>query len=283
MLSESAPEILKIVNSWAEKNNIEVWDNKRHEGYLRYLVIREGKETGQRLAMLVTSEGKLPAKKELIEALKPHLTTFYHGINPTITDLSTAEELHLLHGKEYLEEKVGDITYSIHPNSFFQTNTEMAGKLLEFVRELILSEDHNKLLDLYCGSGFFGLALAKDCDEVLGIELDEHAIKLAQKNAKANKIKNTRFRAEAAETLSWSVEKPDVVIVDPPRSGLHPKVVETIKTHLPRRIIYVSCSPIALARDLESLLEHYIVRESSAFDLFPQTPHMETVVHLVKK
>lgn len=283
MLSEEAPKILEIVNAWAEKHSLEPWDAKRHTGFLRYLVIREGKATGQRLVMLVTSEGELAGEKELVESLKPHATSIYHGINPSITDLSTAEELRLLHGNAFLEERVGDITYAIHPNSFFQTNTVMAGKLLEHVRSLIKNGRHEKLLDLYCGSGFFALALARDCKEVLGIELDSRAIELAGQNAKTNNVKNARFKAEAAEALSWSTEQPDVVIVDPPRSGLHPKVTATLLQHLPPRIVYVSCGPIALARDLEALGTSYDIASAKAFDLFPQTPHIETVIHLIKR
>lgn len=281
MLSEDADTLRKDVALWARSTGLPFWNPKTHEGYFRYLVIREGKRTGERLVMLVTSEGDLP--DGFVECLKGRATSVYHGINPTITDLSTASELHLLDGKELLHEEVGGVTYAIHPNAFFQTNTGMAEKLQSHVKDLVTSGPHAKLLDLYCGSGFFALSLAGDVDDVLGIELDEAGIAMARENARANGITNSRFRAEAAETLSWSVERPDIVILDPPRVGLHPKVVETLLQHLPERIVYVSCNPLALARDLEALTQEYDAVDMTCFDLFPQTMHVETVVHLVRK
>ncbi len=172
------------------------------------------------------------------------------------------------------------MTYRVHPNSFFQTNTAMAEILLEHVRRLIIAGPHAKLLDLYCGGGFFALALAKSVDQALGIELDPRNIEMAELNKKDNGILNVSFRAEAAEALSWKDERPDVVILDPPRSGLHPKVRRVLLENLPPRLIYVSCNPRALAEDLKELLRAYMVAGCEAFDLFPQTMHVETVVEL---
>jgi 23S rRNA (uracil1939-C5)-methyltransferase len=282
LVSKEADECRNRVAAWARATGLPFWDNRKYRGYFRYLVLREGRRTGERMATLVTAAGELPdsARASLVETLAPLCTTIYHGINPKVTDLSLSEELHLLHGAPRLHEKVGGVTYAIHPNSFFQTNTEMAEKLLEHVRGLVLAGPHAKVLDLYCGSGFFSLGLARDADETLGIELDAFAIKSAQENAELNDIRNARFRAEPAETLSWGVEKPDVTIIDPPRSGLHPKVRNALKAGKPPRIIYVSCNPKALAFDLKELLQHYDIASIRAFDLFPQTAHVETVVEL---
>jgi 23S rRNA (uracil1939-C5)-methyltransferase len=285
LVSNEVDECRNRVATWARATGLPFWDNRKYRGYFRYLVLREGRRTGERMATLVTAAGELPesARASLVETLAPLCTTIYHGINPKVTDLSISEELRLLHGLPRLHEQVGDVKYAIHPNSFFQTNTEMAERLLEHVRSLVLAGPHQKVLDLYCGSGFFSLGLARDADETLGIELDAFAIKSAQENADLNGIKNARFRAEPAETLSWGVEKPDVTIIDPPRSGLHPKVRNALKAGKPPRIIYVSCNPKALAFDLKELLREYDLVSLRAFDLFPQTAHVETVVELKLK
>ena len=298
LMSEDANRVRLIVRDWARATGLPFWDNKTYAGFFRYLVIRESSRTGERMAMLVTHtppEGLRGASlwNELVEKLSPYCTTIYHGINPNVTDVSIANELHLLHGKERLHETVDGVTFSIHPNSFFQTNTVMAEKLLSHVRELVMSDAHGtslasdvprlRLLDLYCGSGFFSLALAKDVERALGIELDAHGIAMAKENATANGIANAEFRAEPAELLSWVAEKPDVAVIDPPRSGLHPKVTMALRAGRPPRIVYVSCNPKALANDLKTLLHDYEATSVRAFDLFPQTPHVETVVHLKLK
>lgn len=282
LLSTDGFEVVNRVREWARAHGLQPWDNRAHNGLLRYLVIREGKETGERLAMLVTADGPLEKENELVEALSPLCTSIVHGINPTITDLSIAQTLRPLKGEPLLRERVGGVTYRIHPNAFFQTNTRMAGVLLERVRELVLSGPHARLLDLYCGGGFFSLALAKDVASVLGVELDPQAIAEAGLTAKENGVENARYRAEAAEALSWEDEKPDVVIVDPPRSGLHPKVRKTLLEKKPPRIVYVSCGYKALAADLKELLSAYKAESAACVDLFPHTPHIETVVQLIR-
>jgi 23S rRNA (uracil-5-)-methyltransferase RumA len=280
MLSSEATDVLNAVRAWVATTSHKPWDNRRHDGFLRYVVIREGKFTNERLVTLVTARGELEKKEELINALSPLCTSLVHGINPLLTDLSIATELHPLKGEALLREKIGDITYRIHPNAFFQTNSRMAGRLLERVRALVLSGAHERLLDLYCGGGFFSLALAKDVESALGIELDPQAIKEAEAAAEENNVKNVRYRAEAAEQLSWETEKPDVVIIDPPRSGLHPKVKKTLLEKRPPRIVYVSCNYRTLATDLSELLKAYKAEPAVCVDLFPHTPHIETVVHL---
>jgi tRNA (uracil-5-)-methyltransferase len=283
LLSEEAVEVMRRVKTWAAETAHAPWDNRSHTGFLRYLVIREGKFTGERMATLVTAAGALEKEAELVEALKPLCTTVYHGINPLVTDLSIATELRLLHGETHLHERIGGVTYRIHPNAFFQTNSGAAAGLLEHVRSLASTGPRERLLDLYCGSGLFSLALSGTFGRVLGIELDPLGIETARLNADDNGIANAEFRAEPAEGLSWSEERPDVVIVDPPRSGLHPKVRRTLLEHRPPRIIYVSCGPKALATDLKELLAGYEAGPAVAFDLFPQTMHVETVIDLKLK
>ncbi|MDD5251620.1 MAG: 23S rRNA (uracil(1939)-C(5))-methyltransferase RlmD [Patescibacteria group bacterium] len=286
LLSPDATKAVAVFRDWMRDNKIEPWDGVKYTGYARYIVIREGKNTGERLIMVVTSVGPLPAEKELIAALSPFATTLIHGINPTITDLSVAAEMRVLKGEPFLREAVGGKTFIIPPNSFFQTNTIMAGKMLEVVKQLVCGAGVNPaamILDLYCGVGFFGIGLADLAERVVGVELDAAAIEVAEKNAELNGVRNAEFHAAAAESLSWENEKPDVVVVDPPRSGLHPKVARLLVEKKPERIIYVSCNHDSFARDWKILGEAYQLKQATALDLFPHGPHVELVTLLELK
>ena len=282
MLSGDGFDVVRRVRDWVKTTSHQPWDNRAHKGFLRYLVVREGKFSGERLATLVTSEGALEKEKELVEALDPLCTSIVHGVNAKITDVSIAETLRPLKGEALLREKIGGVSYRIHPNAFFQTNSRMAAVLLEEVKGFVKSGDHAKLLDLYCGGGFFSLGLARDVDSALGVELDAPAIEEAKRTAEENGIANVRYVAEAAEKLSWETEAPDVVIVDPPRVGLHPAVRRTLMERKPKRIVYVSCNFRTLATDLKDFLRAYKAEPAVAVDLFPHTPHIETLVHLTR-
>ena len=282
MLSADGFEVVRRVKAWVKTTSHMPWDNRCHQGFLRYLVVREGKFSGERLATLVTSAGELENEEGLMEALDPLCTSIVHGVNHTITDISTAATLRPLKGEALLREKIGGVSYRIHPNAFFQTNSRMAEVLLQEVKAFVKSGTHAKLLDLYCGGGFFSLGLAGDVESALGVELDAPAIEQAKMTADENGIKNVRFLAEAAEKLSWETEAPDVVIVDPPRSGLHPAVRRTLMERRPERIVYVSCNFRTLATDLKDLLRAYKAEPAVAVDLFPHTPHIETLVHLTR-
>ena len=277
LLSPESVQIMQRFREYMVSEKLTPWDNVQHTGFVRYLVIREGKNTGKRMVTIVTSQGDLPAHDKLIATLSPLATTIYHGINPTITDLSIAPQLTLLHGEQFLEERVGKNTFLIHPNSFFQTNTVMAEKLVETVASFLAPKKPKTLLDLYCGVGLFGLSLASTADRVFGVEIDAEAIALATKNATAKSITNAEFVADKAEGLIWEKEKPDTVIVDPPRSGLHPKVVESLLTHLPQRIAYVSCNYESFVHDFSKLRQSYDITCMEALDLFPHSPHVEVV------
>lgn len=281
LLSPDAVEAMKRFRAWMKDNSIVPWDGKKNTGYARYLVIREGKRTGQRMITVVTADGELPARTKLIAALSPLCTTLYHGINPTITDLSNASILHLLHGVAELEEQIDGKTFRIPPNAFFQTNSEMAEMLVRTAREFLSAAKPKVLLDLYCGVGLFGICLAGDAERVVGVELEPTAIAVASGNAERNGIKNAHFvAAKAEELLQWQDEKPDTIIVDPPRSGLHPKVAETLLNLAVPRILYVSCNYESFVRDFAVLGRDYQIEKLAAIDLFPHSPHVETVALL---
>ena len=321
--SESSHEIMDIVRAWIKKWKLPGWNVVRHQGYARYLVIREGKNTNERMVMIVTHEderaGDADLKKAfgaLVEKLKPLATTIYHAINPRITDISIGDELRLLHGEELLKEEVNGLTYFISPFSFFQTNTKAAAKLQEYVVErVILSEtqrsgvepkdperksdeilrqaqddvansgnDVPRVLDLYCGSGFFTLPIAQAGIDIVGVELDPSSIKMAEKNADENNITNATFHALDAKLHTKELQQGqyDTIIVDPPRAGLHPKVIRKLIEIEPREIIYVSCGPARLVHELPQFLEHFDITSIKTFDMFPHTPHVETVITLTR-
>jgi tRNA (uracil-5-)-methyltransferase len=284
LLDKETPTILQIVRDLVTEFKLEPWDSKKYTGDVRYTVIRLGKNTNERMLIFLVHDFNRVSdemRAEIVKRLSPLCTTIYLGENPEITDVSYAKSFILLHGNEYLNEETNGIRYAIHPNSFFQTNTAMAAKLQSTVLDLIPSK--GKLLDLYCGLGFFGIAAAKRGNTVYGHELDAFAIELAHKNADANGVADkTRWGAGPTEALDWSTEKPDAVIIDPPRAGLHPKALQALIENEPPMIVYVSCNFHRLVDELKQLKTKYKVESLQALDLFPHTPHVEVVVKLAR-
>ncbi|MCK9360983.1 23S rRNA (uracil(1939)-C(5))-methyltransferase RlmD [Patescibacteria group bacterium] len=282
LLDKETPRILQNVRELMRELGLQPWDAKKYTGDVRYCVIRLGKNTNERMISLVVHDLNVfdDAKRaKITERLSPFATSLYLAENPEITDVSQGKTLELLHGNEYLTEEVNGIRYTIHPNSFFQTNTQMAGKLQAAVMNLL---PPGKILDLYCGLGFLGIAAAKRGNDVYGHELDAPAIELAKVNAEANGVaEKTRWGAGPTEALDWSAEKPEAVIVDPPRAGLHPKALKALVENAPPRIVYVSCNYHRLVDELKTLKTKYRVESLQALDLFPQTPHVEVVASLV--
>ncbi len=283
LLSPESVELMRRFRAYMREAAIVPWDVKKHTGYGRYLVIREGKFTGQRMVMFVTAAGELPMPEKLVAALGDLATTVYHGVNSTVTDLSTADTLTLLSGAPLLEEKIDGKTFSVHPNAFFQTNSAMAEVLVRKVREFLGDRTPQVLLDLYCGVGLFGICLAGDAKRVVGVEIDPDAIEMARANAVRNGLTNTEYFAAKTESLVWENEEPDTVIIDPPRAGLHPDVVKTLLIRKPKRIIYVSCNYESFCREWRELSLEYKIERLEALDLFPHSPHIETVALLTLK
>lgn len=283
LLSPESVIVMEKFRAFMSDHGLEPWDAFRQQGYARYLVIREGKNTGKRMVTVVTSEGELPGKDALVETLAPHATTIYHGVNPRVTDLSTASSLALLHGEELLEEEVAGKRFLIHPNSFFQTNTIMAAALVAKAAEFLAERRPSALLDLYCGVGLFGICLSGAAGRVIGVEIDPVAVAAARRNAELNGVANAEYAAAKAESLVWERERPDAAIIDPPRAGLHPKVVSSLLRHLPERIVYVSCNYESFVRDWQLLKGSYGIAKMDALDLFPHSPHVELISLLERK
>ncbi|KAA0205598.1 23S rRNA (uracil(1939)-C(5))-methyltransferase RlmD [Candidatus Uhrbacteria bacterium] len=297
LLDKETPMILQTVRELMHELKIEPWDAKKYIGDLRYCVVRLGKNTGERMITLVVHDlVKFDDTRTsiLVTRLSPLCTTLYLSENPEITDLSVGKTHALLHGNEFLTEEVNGIRYMIHPNSFFQTNTRMAAELQDAVISSLSLRRRGtegevdvagaRILDLYCGLGFFGIAAAKRGADVYGHELDAQAIELAKRNAETNGVGDRmRWGAGPTEALDWSAENPDVVIVDPPRAGLHPKALKALLENAPPRIVYVSCNYHRLVEELKELKTKYRVESMQALDLFPQTPHVEVVASLIKQ
>lgn len=283
LLSPEAVECMSQFRGWMREHHVAPWNNQTHSGFARYLVIREGKNTKERMVMIVTAPGELPGRDDLVTRLQPLATSILWGINPRITDLSIADDLHVLHGSAVLHERLGDLTFEIPPNAFFQTNTTMAERLVETVRAFAALTGTELVVDLYCGVGVFGIALASLAQQVIGVESDPSAIPVAQRNAMTNGVTNAKFVLAKSESWPFPIDPIDTLIVDPPRAGLHPRVIKKILSMEPRRIIYVSCSPTALTRDLAALLPKYSCDAIRCLDLFPHTPHVETIVRLIRR
>lgn len=294
LLSPEAPRILVEVRLWAARHRLTFWDARRQAGLLRYLMVREGKRTGERLVNVVTDAEPLPdaAAADLVARLSPLASSIVHGTQPKITDLSLAETFRVLHGTlEFHEELLGK-RFAIRPNSFFQTNTKGAERVIAHVDALLGGDRARQaLLDLYCGVGAIGLCLARRFGSVRGVEVDAEAVALAAGNAAANDVANAAFEAAKVEdvvtrpsgALAEMLGAADVVVLDPPRAGLHPRVVKTLVAHAPPEAVYVSCNYRALARELPMLTQAFDVAAVRLVDLFPHTPHVETVVHLRRR
>jgi len=288
MLSEEAIKIMEIARDLTKESKVPFWNNRVHAGFWRYLVIREGKNAGERLVLITTSAAlpALPLREKFAAALKPLATSLLWGVNPEITDLSIPKTIEPVFGETYLTEKINGFSYRIPCASFFQTNSEMAARLQNAVVEFAAPQPGEKIMDLYCGSGFLTLALAKAAERVIGVELDDAAVEIARGNAKLNNIANIDFRSGATEKLlatALSDMAPNTIVLDPPRAGLHPKALEALIGSGAKRLVYVSCNPRALARDLKILLAKYTVEKTRCLDLFPHTPHIETIISLKRK
>jgi len=290
LLSPDSADIVNRVRVWAKETGLPFWDSKKHEGFFRYLVIREGKNTNERMVMLVTSSAHdLPAPG-FLKAVGSSANSVIHGINDRLTDLSIADTIRPLKGEAWIHEEINGVRYKISPNAFFQTNSLMAAKLQDAVLACIPPNTRNQpqtILDLYCGSGFFSLALAKQHPAVrtVGIELDADAIACAKENAQANAVTPEYF-VSAVEKFDWTTYAPDTVIVDPPRAGMHPDAIETLLREKPKTIVYVSCSFERFVKEWGGFQGHtglhaaYRIAKATALDLFPHTPHVECVFQL---
>ena len=238
------------------------------------------------MVTIVTSATDEPdrVREQLIELGKQlgETTTLIWSINHTVSDVSFGTELHTLQGEGIITEEIRGSKYRISPNAFFQTNPHAAAHLLDTVDQFTGDRSDKTLLDLYCGTGFFAIALANGTHKTIGSEMVEEAIIDARKNAELNGV-DVEFEAAKTEDYDWGRFNADIVILDPPRSGMHDKALADVMRIAPERIVYVSCNPKNFAREMVQLQEIYHVQQMRAIDMFPHTPHVELVSLLVKK
>jgi len=280
--------LFSMVRSWTKDAGLSFFDRKAHSGLLRYAVIRTT-STGESMIVIVTSgsEHATESREQVKAALEKlaeiaHPTTLVWSINHTITDVSFGDEMNAISGPGYLLENIEGHSYRISPNAFFQTNSFAAPLLLQTVQEFAGDLSGKTLLDLYCGTGFFSIAMASETKRTIGIELNEDAIRDAKRNAEDNGV-DVLYVVQKTEEADWEKYVADVVILDPPRSGMHDKALQDILRIKPETIVYVSCNYKQFAREMVLLKEFYDVEEMRAIDMFPHTPHVELVSRLVRK
>jgi 23S rRNA (uracil1939-C5)-methyltransferase len=289
LASERVGEVRERAKKWCREKGLSAYDRHGQAGFLRNLVVREGRRSGQVQARVVTSEGDFPVE-ELAAAVEAD--GFLWTRTPSVAETTREGKTKLIAGKKVIEEELrapeGDpLRFRISAEAFFQTNTEMAEVLYANAAELAGLTGRERVFDLFCGIGTISLALAGSADEVWGIEVIEPAIADAIKNARLNGVDNVRFFAGDVRTamrpLVEEAGQPDVIVVDPPRPGLSQKIVRRILEAEPQKVVYVSCNPTTLAPNARQMADAgYALREVRPVDMFPQTAHVECVALLTR-
>jgi 23S rRNA (uracil1939-C5)-methyltransferase len=275
------------VREWAREEKLAAYDQETHEGYLRHLLVREGRNTGQVLIQLVTSRGERFDRERLIEVLTefPEVRSIHWSVNRGVAEVTNLPT-ELLWGEDAIEEEIDGLRFRVRPNAFLQTNTEMAAKLYGIAREFAALSGGETVYDLYCGIGTIGLSMAAKALTVWGIEISEESVACAIENQELNGIGNAAFFAgnvgEVLADLRDRAGDPDVVVVDPPRAGLAGKALRRLGEIEAPRVVYVSCNPTTLAGDVKRLADDYGYRlvKARPVDMFPHTPHVECVALL---
>jgi 23S rRNA (uracil1939-C5)-methyltransferase len=291
--SAQSPIIVQEVRRWCRTSGLAAYNPKTQRGFWRFLVLREGKHSGQTLVQVITTDQGDPAAVAALaghlQDRFPDLATVVHSQRLKKAQIASGEASRTLWGPGYIEEHIGGLRLRVSAHSFLQINTLAAAGLYDAVSRLGEFTGRETVWDLYCGAGSLGLFLASQVRRVVGFELVSAAVADAFANSRLNNLSNCQFLAgdlkeRIEETVRTGSEPaPEVVITDPPRSGMHPQVVQALKELAPRRLIYVSCNPATLARDLALLKDRYEVAAVQPFDLFPHTPHIEGVVRLERR
>ena len=280
------------VRAFAKREGLSTYSPRSHQGFLRYLVLRMSHATNHILVCLVTTQGDRAIPQRLAEeltAFDPNVRSVYWGLNTKVADVAVPEELFLLRGEPYLEDRIGPFTLKLHPLNFLQPTPVQAERMYQRLSEWASHAPSGVAWDLYCGIGLVAFYLASKFRTVYGIDSDARNLEMGRLNAAANGIGNVEFHAGRAEDVLankrfWLLEaKPDLVVIDPPRSGLHPRVIASLLAARPRQLLYLSCNAQALARDLQQLTSgfpRYHLRQAVAFDLFPHTNHLEILTLL---
>jgi 23S rRNA (uracil1939-C5)-methyltransferase len=292
LMPEAAMRAVRLVLSLASATGLPAYHPRTHQGFFRYLIVRASRATGRLLICLMTAPGSREAVERIAGALQsgaPAVASCYWGVTDRVADIAVPDTLTRLWGEELFEERIGEFTVRLHPLSFLQPSLAQAERMYSRVAEAAEECAGGTGWDLYCGIGLAGFYLAGRLRKVYGIDIEPHHLELAQANAARNRISNIEFRTGKVEDILmdrrfWLQEaRPDVIVVDPPRAGLHAHALSSILAARPRRIIYVSCNVQSLVRDLGPLMKSfpkYRPVSARAYDMFPQTNHVETLVVL---
>lgn len=289
LVHEDMTKILNCVLSYFKERNVSYYKKMQHIGYLRHLLLRRGDVTGEILVNLVTTTQEEYDLQPLVQALlelplEGRIVGILHILNDSLSDVVQSDETRILYGQDFFYEKLLGMEFKITPFSFFQPNSRAAEVLYSTVREYIGDINNMTVYDLFSGTGTIGQVLAPVAKEVIGVEIIEEAVEAAKENAIHNGLSNCRFIAgDVFQVLDEIEEKPDVIVLDPPRDGIHPKALPKILDYGVDKIVYISCKVTSLARDLEMMQARgYKVVKAVAVDQFVHTVHVETVVLLQK-
>ena len=289
--SEKCVALLNGVRDFTRKSNRMPWNWRHKEGFLRNLVIRESAHLPELMANLVTfgyDEEFMLDLGSYLQTEYPYVTTLVNTINTSHAQTTFGERIEIIYGPGIIRDRIHDLTFEIAPGAFFQTNTLQAENLMTVVQDLAGVTENDHVYDLYCGTGTIALSLARNAARVTGIELVEDAVRNAKSNAALNAIENCTFISGdmlklLTPTFAAEHGPPDIIVVDPPRAGMHPKVAARISQLGARTIVYVSCNIQSQARDLKVLSESYRAMVAQPIDLFPHTHHIENIVLLKQK
>lgn len=286
--SDTMNALLGEVRRQFRASALSVYEQQTATGLLRFVTIREGRRTGEAMVNVVGASPDIETLTPVVEALRervPALASAVLNVNSKKASVAVGSEEHLLLGRDHIRERLGDVTFQVSANSFFQTNTEQADRLFTIVADAAALTGAETVIDLYAGTGAISLLVARRCRAVYGIEVSAAAVADAVRNARANGIANCTFLAgEVRHVLPALVRegvRAEVVVADPPRAGFHPKALRALGALAPARVVYVSCNPATLARDVADLLgQGYRVEWVQPVDMFPHTPHIEVVARL---
>lgn len=289
--SNEADSVLNTLKQQLQKLGISAYNEQTGRGLLRHIVVRNGKATNEAMVVLVTNERKLPQQAQIIASIQqaiPNVASIVQNINTKKTNVIFGNETLTLWGKDTIEDSIGDVRFSISARSFYQVNPTQTEVLYKQALDYAQLTGTENVIDAYCGIGSISLFLAQQAKLVMGVEIVPQAIEDAKENAKLNGITNAIFEAGAAEDVipRWYKEgkQADVLVVDPPRKGCDDKLLQTILQQKPQRIVYVSCNPATLARDLRTLEDgDYKTIEVQPVDMFPHSTHVECVALLQRE
>jgi len=296
LFSEQLVPLLNALRAWAAAENLPYYDTRKHTGVLRHLLVREGKNTGEQIVVLfVTDDFNEKTFVSAVESVLPNVNIMA-AVNTGLADTAAPESLRVLKGKDHIFEKIiltgengtqeREVLFKLSPQSFFQTNTKTAQKMYSRVRGFVKKLAPKKIYDLYGGAGSFSLSCADLCEKSICVESVAPAIYNGIENAKLNGVKNVQFFCAKVEDFvkEQPIEKKDaLIILDPPRGGMHPKAAKAVAESGVENVLYISCNPVTLANDLKILTQHYEILHVEAFDFFPHSEHIETFVQLKLK